>query len=375
MLPRGLTFVSYFSRNGMWLRHLTLTTWQRRSSGNRENTMPQKTSALVVAKDNGYGLTMDAALVGETLEEIGFAVEFARQGTRGLLERLRKKADYDVAFHIERAFPEWRNAARKNVLIPNQERFPRRHIGRLRSMDAVLTKTAHAQSIFSALGAPVLPVGFSSRDLYDASVAKDWRGFLHVAGGSTVKGTEDIVALWARHPEWPELLLVQKEKKLPADMPPNVRTLQGFLAEDELRALMNRCGIHLCPSRSEGWGHYIHEALGCGAVVITTDAPPMNEFVDPRVGFLVPAGRQQPRHLGTDYFIDPAALEAAITTALETDPDLLAARGQDARQHFLANRNAFAERLSNALAQIIVECPASDAGRQVGSLQESSKAT
>jgi hypothetical protein len=47
-------------------------------------------------------------------------------------------------------------------------------------------------------------------------------------------------------------------------------------------------GVHLCVSEREGFGHYLNEARGAAAVVITTEHPPMNELVRPGVGVLVP---------------------------------------------------------------------------------------
>lgn len=314
--------------------------------------MNNPTSALVIVKNNGYGLTKDAELLSAVLADIGFTVDVARPGPRGWLQRPLGRRRYDVAFHLERAFPEWRRFAPLNLLFPNQERFPRRHLGRLRGIDAVLTKTAHAKAIFAELGANAIDVGFLSRDLFDETVKKDWRGVMHLAGASTAKGTEDILAIWARHPEWPELVLVQKRSNLPARLPANVRPYADFISDEALRGLMNRCGIHLCPSRSEGWGHYIHEAAGCGAVAITTDAPPMNEFLDADSGVLVPVCRQEPRHLGTNYFVDPKALEAAIEDTLRTEPRLLEERGQRARQGFLEIRAAFPARLAETLSQV-----------------------
>ena len=48
--------------------------------------------------------------------------------------------------------------------------------------------------------------------------------------------------------------------------------------------------VHVCPSSREGFGHYINEARSVSAVIITVDAPPMNEFVtNATSGILIPA--------------------------------------------------------------------------------------
>ena len=293
-------------------------------------------SAIIVAKDNGYGLTVDVGLFLELLTGAGLKAEHVTPRARPFMERLFRKKRADVVFHVERAFPNWFSAGATNILVPHQERFPRRHIGRLRGIDSVWAKTFHAQEVFGALGCTTHRIEFISRDRFLPEVDKDFRRFFHLAGGSTLKGTETILDLWNAHPEWPELVLVQKAVNAPKEVPANVTLLSGFLDDGELQRLQNACGIHLCPSKSEGWGHHIHEGFSCGAVVVTTDGPPMSEYVDGTNGIAVAYSSTEPRHLGTNYNVDRAALETVIERIIASDIGDLAAMGAAGRASFLA---------------------------------------
>ena len=300
---------------------------------------------LVVARDNHYGLERDVKLLRAAFgpERTGFAAARAR----GIASWLMRRHHARTIVHLERVHPGWITAGERNLLVPNQERFPRRHIDRLGSIDLVLAKTAHAADIFSGLGRPTRYIGFSAEDRRDGSVERDWSRFFHLAGGSTLKGTEDIVALWRTHPEWPEMVLVQKAGNVPANLPPNIVLMQGYLSDPELRRLQNACGIHLCPSRAEGWGHHIVEALSVGAVVVTTDGPPMNELVEPGCGILVPVASSEPRHLGTCFHVDMAGLERSIETVIAMSDPAKAALGAAARRRYEEMAGGFAERVKS----------------------------
>lgn len=310
-------------------------------------TEPRLPDVLVVARANNYGLTRDTAILQRALTEAGLRVDHAATGDRGLFETLIGRRRADIILHVERIHRRWLGAGRENWLIPNQERFPRRHLKRLAHIDRVLAKTRHAETIFNEAGArSCIYSGFTSEDRFDAAVEKDWLRFFHLAGGNTLKGTDDLLRLWAAHPEWPELVLRQKPGDAPESLPENVTLHARYLGDAELRSLQNACGIHLCPSQSEGWGHHILEAMSTGAVTLTTDAPPMNEIVTPNSGVLVPTTHWQPRHLGRRYFVDTAALERTIEELIAMPPDAKARLGEAAKERFRLIDDAFRKRLT-----------------------------
>jgi hypothetical protein len=307
-------------------------------------------STLILGKSNSYGLTRDAEILQAAIAEAGGQAGYATIKQRSWWQRLLRTKRAKRIIHLERAFPGWFGAASdETLLVPNQERFPRRQIGRLRHVNRVLAKTRHGEAVFSALGVPTTYLGFSSPDRRMSGVEKDFGRFFHLAGGSTLKGTEDVLALWARHPEWPELYLVQKQSNAAGVVPKNVNLISGYMDDKALQVLQNGCGVHLCPSRSEGWGHHLVEGLSVGAVVVTTDAPPMNEHVDASCGVLVPFKRSEPRHLGTNFYVDPNALEAAVERILAMPETEKHALGQAARRRYEAIDAGFRKRVRDLL--------------------------
>lgn len=313
----------------------------------------------IIGRDNGAGLSRDMQLLEHALQAASFDTNITALPHRGkwsewmtALAWLARRPVFELNIMLERIRPEFCRAAKRNVLVPNPEYFRTRDRARLSSMDAVWVKTRHAERLFSALGAPTHYIGFDSTDRLLAEAPRE-RAFFHGPGQSGNKGTRQLLELWRRHPQWPTLTLVWRRKRVDVgNLPPNVRLVREHLDDAAYQRLQNAHVFHLCPSQTEGFGHYIVEAMSCRAVAITLDAEPMNELVTTRRGLLVQARATGTQDLATLYEADATSLEQAIEQCLAMDEATIAALGSNARQWFEHNRAEFPARLAAAVQSL-----------------------
>lgn len=309
----------------------------------------------IITRTNGVGLDQDVDLIHAALTATGMEVTVSHVRSIPFWKRfLPQKKQYDANIFLERVFLRWFGTAFKNFLIPNQERFPQRHLKHLSKIDTVLCKSRHAEEIFSR-HTSTRYIGFTSEDRSSSDIEKNYQSYFHLAGRSTLKGTRTLLAVWKRHLDWPNLTIIQAEDNAPAekDIPANVTLITDYVSNEELVEHLNKHGVHLCPSLSEGWGHYIVEAMACKAVVVTTDAPPMNELVSARHGILIPTFQSEARHLGTNFYVDANVLDAQLTELIKADSATKQQLGERARSWFEANDQQFRKTLPSTLTELL----------------------
>ncbi len=323
------------------------------------------TSVHVIARDNGAGLSRDLAILTGALGDAGFDVTVSAIGAGGLRRRsrlLQRRAQlawggwregaargrFDVNLMDERDLA----LARRNVLMPHPEWFAPEDRALLGTLDRVFAKTHHAVPIFEAQGCRTEFTGFTSFDRRLAEVART-PTFFHLGGRSLNKGSQPLLDLWLRKPDWPLLTLVQRAKlQLPDRLPANLRLITDYLDDAELRVLQNRNLFHLCPSETEGFGHHLVEGMSVGAITLVTDAPPMNEMVTDARGVLAGWASTGTQQLATTYFVDPDALERGVERMLAFDTDARHKRSAAARAWWEDNDRGFRTRLANAVETI-----------------------
>jgi len=333
--------------------------------------------ANIVSWDSG-GLSTDIDVLSAALKRAGCEVTFKDRAhrrarhrahslamTAGVVLRQRwtaltQRPPFDINFFIETVFPEHLPMARVNCLLVHPEWFRDQNLPHVPRLDFILAKTPSGVDAMRGLPAACRNVHFTSPD-------KRLPGFvrpgplrcLHLSGQSAVKGSEAVIEAWARHPEWPELTVVRRAKRYggetapPLPPLPNVRYETEFVPAERLQALQNECEVHVIPSQAEGYGHVIGEAMGCGAVVVTTDAPPMNELVARDRGRLVRVERSEPMSRSARNFIAVDDLEKQLTDVFAMSPERRAELGRNARAWYDAQH----QRFEHSLRELLDELP------------------
>jgi len=316
----------------------------------------------LISRDNGVGLSRDLDLMLDALagpvqaERIGLG---GRGQTRWQLGKLwcRRALQGPVPVQLfgERVYRHFLPLAERNLLVPNPEWFLPRWMPSLSRFDAVLCKTRHAERIFRALGSEVRYVGFTSADRMLTQVQRQ-RVFLHLAGRSSAKGTQVLIDTWKRHPHWPLLVVVQHPKRVRERVVAhNIDHRVTYLDDTQLQILQNACQFHICPSETEGFGHYLMEGLSVGAVVLATDGEPMDELVSAQRGIPIAVADVRNDGLVRRHFVSAAGIVAAVEQALAMDVAASQRISANARAHYLANSRSFRQRFRSEVHAFMPE--------------------
>jgi len=286
----------------------------------------------IISKDNSVGLSQDIQIVSELIKSLGWQVQFIDYQSNQF-----KKADINIFLELlEKKFIPY---ASKNVIIPNPEWFYNEWKRFIPYMDMVICKTVNCYEIFRKYTSRIAYTSFTSRDMYSSDVERQ-REFLHLAGLSSHKNTSAVIECWNN--PLPTLHFVKQE---PFRGMPNVIHYDRI---EDVGYIMNKCLFHLCPSEYEGFGHYLNEARSCGAVIITTDAPPMNEMSN---GFFIKPHKTYYHNDGLCNKIRSIDLLNAVNEVLSLSEAEIKNIQESTRQEFLDNDLFF----RNQFIQIIKE--------------------
>ena len=293
----------------------------------------------IVSSLMGAGLHREALLLQELLAAHGHTSRLMHytDGDNAPMER----ADINVSLEV--VMPRSIPLARENWLAPNSEWWSPSYDQYLSYFSKIICKTHDAFDVWSAkVGAEkCIYTSFEARDLYREDIPRQNR-FLHIAGKSGNKGTDAVIRAWQHIPNGlPPLTVVASNPEFKVLWEKNHSNIEFFQKVDELHLiqLMNSHRFHIAPSPYEGFGHSIHEGLGCSALVVTTSAPPMSQIQG--AAALVPVHAPVQQRLAKMYHVTPQDVRATCQ-AVAAEPEVRRAlRSANARQQFLSDRQFF----------------------------------
>lgn len=230
----------------------------------------------------------------------------------------------DVNVFLETVRSELFQYAEQQWVVPNPEWWGADWFNF--KFDKVLVKTHDGERIFKEkFGDCCKYLGWKTSDMYVPQIKRE-KKFLHVSGKSSFKNTTAI-------------LDAHKLIKFPLTIISSlVKGARTKVSDSELIMLMNNHQFNLMPSAYEGYGHSLHEAFGVGAVVITTDAPPMNELAP---AILVKGEEWKKYNSGQLYKVSAKSVALGIEMALGLSDEDIAEIRQMARDNFVLDEQKF----------------------------------
>lgn len=290
---------------------------------------------------NEAGLQRDYELLRRLLEAAGHSVHGIMFNTYGITP-----PPADVTIFVEVINPQHIAKDSQVWLIPNSEWWLPGFNGTLNLVHKVLCKTHDCLRIWSKkVGADKCQyIGWEALDLCDPTIERK-PTFLHLAGKSATKNTQAVAAAWRDYGLPYKLTVASWHPHVNHYCKgiPNVNWVERF-SEDQLRQVMNENIFHIMPSSYEGYGFAIHEALGCGGVVITVDAPPMNESTGIPLGLRIPVDKIGRFHDAPSYTVCASDIAKRVYLAVDKPAETWIGWRSIARESFLQDREDFRNR-------------------------------
>ena len=308
---------------------------------------PKKTVNLISNIANGAGLEKDCQLLSALLESQGHKTRLIAY------DRPHSGISYpaDINIFLEVMVPYLMNMAPVNWLMPNSEWWDFTGECGLPRVNLVLCKTHDCEEIWGRKLGRTYYTGFEAADLSNNThVLNKDVAFLHLAGNSGTKNTEAVINCWRMFRLPYPVTIVSRD--------PAIRTLccgipnvkyEQRIADSHVMHAVNSHRFHLMPSEYEGYGQGMHEALGCGGIVLTTEAPPMTEFPGVPKELMIPSTGTFIRRVATCHHVSPEGVRDAVERAIALPSDRLCQLAQEARTGFEHEREAFRERIARLM--------------------------
>lgn len=234
------------------------------------------------------GLNQDVAILRGILSAV-----FDKNVEIGRVHHMQPQcAEADVNIFLEVINPALFPYARRNIWIPNPEWTYKSWEPYLHMVNEIWVKTHEALHMFTELTpTKVRYIGWTSIDKV-MPPKKNYHKAIVPVGKNIYRNPKAIFQAYSRfkttkpgmYSALPELHVVYSPQAITITVPPHIADkviLHETLKENQYDELLRECGVCICTSLSEGFGHAINEAMSAGCNLILS---PISPFTKDLVG-------------------------------------------------------------------------------------------
>lgn len=196
----------------------------------------------------------------------------------------------EVNFFIEVINPSLIPYAAKNVWIPNPEWCYKTWEPYAKMVDEVWVKTHEAEKLFEQWGVQTRYIGWTSIDKIFPE-KKNYHKAIVPVGKNVWRNPKPIIQAYMKtkqrdpslYNHLPELHIVHDPRAIP--LPPipeeyagKIKLHSEVMKEKEYDELLQECGLCICMSAAEGFGHAVNEAMSAGCLLVLSPIDAFREL-------------------------------------------------------------------------------------------------
>ena len=306
---------------------------------------------IVSTHRNQTGLSQDADLLQGIWFSADDTVKFRR-----ILNAQPECPEAEMNVFLEVLNPSLFTYAARNVLIPNPEWTYKTWIPYLASLDEIWCKTQEAVEIFKDLHPNVKYIGWTSI-AKGIPEKKNFHKALVLTGKNIYRHPQLIVDAYAlavaKDMKLPELHIVYDGTRLRVDVPEVLSSKivlhSSTLKQGEYDLLVQECGLAICCSGAEGFGHAVNEAASTGSVLLLNDILPFKDFGYETVWVKTEQTVPHPECLGVICKTTPEAVVAGLEEYAATTFKERKQMGNTNADKYVARQTEWTKRMQDFL--------------------------
>jgi Glycosyl transferase family 2/Glycosyl transferases group 1 len=292
---------------------------------------------------------------------------------RHIPHRLPSCPQAEVNFFIEVINPALFIYAAKNIWIPNPEWTYKTWEPYARMVDEIWVKTQEAAELFEKWvpAEKVKLVGWTSIDKeYPTLGSKDPKRGIVPVGKNVWRHPKPILQAYSRiflqkpelYAKLPHLTIVHSPEHVPVGeiaeaIRSKVTVRSEVVPDEEYKQLLQTCGLVVCTSAAEGFGHAVNEALSTGCIPILSPIQPFREMVKNALWVSNAKTMEHPQCMGMLEDVDVDSLADAFIAYTKLTPEEHRTMTTESRECYEDRHEMFVKAMLSRLDRLFTGMP------------------
>lgn len=279
----------------------------------------------LISNFSAKGLGQDSAILRGLIVN-----QFPDAEIRKIQHYLPECPEAELNIFLELVNPALFISASRNIWIPNPEWTFKTWIPYIQMFDEIWVKTHEAEDIFKKYVSEekVKYIGWTSIDkIYPDLKKKDYGKAIVLVGKNMYRNPKPILKAYydiylkdrSLFEKLPELHIPYKKDEVQFFVPDMPKVfLYDVLSESEYDDLLHTCGLAICISTCEGFGHCVNEAMSAGCNLILSNIKPFHELTSQALWGYELQFIDNPKCFGELIDTSSQSIRSALTTYTET---------------------------------------------------------